>query len=289
MSETNSTPDYKPGDIVNGHRLTETPAGLQWLPVEGAVATHSSSAEEMTENTPKVSTPWYKRKGIIIPAAVVATIIFIGSIGAANRDTDDTAATKPLATAEPTAEATEEATEEAAAEPTVAPVIESVDVPDVSGLTVAEAATILSELGFSIGDAPASDHIVTGTSPAMGDAVDSGTTVNISGEAPAPTMTMGQTNAVKQAESYLRFSSFSRAGLIDQLSSEYGEGFSVEDATFAVDHIEVNWNEQAAKQAASYLELSSFSRDGLYDQLTSEYGEGFTPEQAEYALQSVGY
>lgn len=105
--------------------------------------------------------------------------------------------------------------------------------------------------------------------------------------------TLGQQNAIKSAKSYLGTMSFSRKGLVDQLSSEYGEGYSAEDAEFAVSYLEqnnlVDWNEQAYKSAQSYLETSSFSRDGLYDQLTSDYGEGYTPEQAEYALQKVGY
>lgn len=94
----------------------------------------------------------------------------------------------------------------------------------------------------------------------------------------APTPTKGQLNALKKAESYLNYSAFSRAGLIDQL--EY-EGFSTEDATYAVDNVKVDWNEQAVKKANSYLSYSSFSRQGLIDQL--EY-EGFTPEQAEYGV-----
>ena len=95
--------------------------------------------------------------------------------------------------------------------------------------------------------------------------------------------TMGQKNARKKAESYLRFSAFSREGLIDQL--EY-EGFTNEDSVYAVDKLNVDWNEQAAKKAESYLDFSSFSRDGLIDQL--EY-EGFTYEQAVYGVEAVGY
>jgi hypothetical protein len=81
----------------------------------------------------------------------------------------------------------------------------------------------------------------------------------------------------------LNFTNFSRQGLIEQL--EY-EGFSVEDATFAVDTIVIDWNEQAALSAESYLSFSSFSRQGLFDQLLYE---GFTPEQAEYGVTAVGY
>lgn len=102
-------------------------------------------------------------------------------------------------------------------------------------------------------------------------------------ESETPELTIGQKNAVRKAESYLDLMAFSRSGLIEQL--EY-EGFSTEDATFAVDYIEVDWNEQAALKAESYLGLMAFSADGLAEQL--EY-EGFTDEQIAYALKAVGY
>ncbi|MBO3102277.1 Ltp family lipoprotein [Cellulomonas sp. zg-ZUI168] len=104
--------------------------------------------------------------------------------------------------------------------------------------------------------------------------------------------TVSQQNAYRSAESYLRFKGFSRAGLINQLTSEYGEGFPAADAEFAVARLEaeggVDWNAEAAEAAKSYLELTSFSRQGLLDQLTSEYGEQFTPEQAEYGVSQTG-
>ncbi len=95
--------------------------------------------------------------------------------------------------------------------------------------------------------------------------------------------TMGQLNAIGQAKSYLNYTAFSRQGLIEQL--EY-EGYSTEDATFAVDHIEVDWMEQAAKTAQNYLDYTSFSRQGLIEQLEFE---GFTNEQAAYGASAVGY
>src|SRR5688500_12143373 len=98
----------------------------------------------------------------------------------------------------------------------------------------------------------------------------------------APAMTMAQEQAIGAAESYLNVSAFSRKGLINQLSSAYGEGFTVADATYAVDHITVDWNEQAAKSAKSYLQVTNFSRKGLIDQLESSSGEGFTHAQAVY-------
>ncbi len=101
-------------------------------------------------------------------------------------------------------------------------------------------------------------------------------------------ITLAMENALESAENYLSFSAFSRLGLIEQLSSEYGEGFEVADATWAVDHLRVNWNEQAVKSAKDYLEFSSFSRQGLIEQLSSAYGDQFTVAQATYAVNKIG-
>jgi hypothetical protein len=100
---------------------------------------------------------------------------------------------------------------------------------------------------------------------------------------------MSQTEALGSAISYLDDGmGFSRAGLIKQLDSPYGEKFSVADATWAVDHSGANWDAQAVESAKSYLASGSFSRDGLIQQLTSSYGEGFTYAQATYAAGKVG-
>lgn len=92
--------------------------------------------------------------------------------------------------------------------------------------------------------------------------------------------------------SYLGHSAFSRAGIVGQLSSEYGEAYPLGDAEFAVARLEaeggVDWNAEAAEAAASYLSHTAFSRQGLLDQLTSQYGEQFTPEQAEYGVSTTG-
>src|SRR5690606_24017448 len=103
-----------------------------------------------------------------------------------------------------------------------------------------------------------------------------------------PDYTVSQENAIRSAESYLDLMGFSRDGLIDQLSSEYGDGFSKADAIFAVDHVEVDWNAEAVEAGESYLELTGFSRAGLIDQLSSEYGDQFTLEQATYAADKLG-
>ena len=80
----------------------------------------------------------------------------------------------------------------------------------------------------------------------------------------------------------MRYSSFSYDGLVEQL--EY-EGFSHEDAVYAVDNCGADWKEQAVEMAESYLSISTFSRSELIRQLIYE---GFTREQAEYGVEANG-
>lgn len=103
-----------------------------------------------------------------------------------------------------------------------------------------------------------------------------------------PELTESQQQAIATAQDYLDFQAFSRLGLIDQLSSEYGDAFPKKDAEFAVDSLDVDWNEQAAKAAQEYLDYDSFSRQGLIDQLSSKYGDQFTVEQATYGVDQTG-
>jgi Host cell surface-exposed lipoprotein len=106
----------------------------------------------------------------------------------------------------------------------------------------------------------------------------------------APQETASQQQAIQAAEGYLSDGQgFSYQGLIDQLDSPDGNGFSVADATFAVNHVSVDWRHQAAIAAQGYMsDGQGFSCSGLLQQLTSAYGSQFTQAQAEYAVQSVG-
>jgi colicin import membrane protein len=70
--------------------------------------------------------------------------------------------------------------------------------------------------------------------------------------------------------------------MIDQLKYE---GYSSSDATYAVDQLNVDWNDQAAKSARSYLELMPFSRAERIDQLIFE---GFTSSQAASGVSRAG-
>ena len=94
--------------------------------------------------------------------------------------------------------------------------------------------------------------------------------------------TVAQTQAIRSAEEYLEYMPFSRVGLIGQL--EY-EGFSTSDATYAVDHIRVDWKAQAVREAKGYLEYAAFSESGLVAQLRYEE---YTEEQALYGVQASG-
>jgi hypothetical protein len=107
--------------------------------------------------------------------------------------------------------------------------------------------------------------------------------------APAgPALTQQQQNAARSAQDYLDTMAFSRLGLIDQLSSAYGEGYAVKDATIAVDSLHVDWNAQAVLSAKAYLASQPFSCKGLIAQLDSRYGERFTVAQATYGAKQAG-
>lgn len=97
-----------------------------------------------------------------------------------------------------------------------------------------------------------------------------------------------QKNAVRSAEQYISMTGFSREGLIDQLSSDGGEGYEVADATIAIDSLNIDWNEQAVRSAEQYLDMMGFSCNGLIDQLSSDGGEGYTIDQAAYGAQQAG-
>ena len=102
-------------------------------------------------------------------------------------------------------------------------------------------------------------------------------------------MTGAQQQAVDSAQDYLsEGQGFSKQGLLNQLTSSFGEGFSKSDAEFAIKYLNPNWDQQAVDSAKSYLsEGQGFSEQGLLQQLTTNAGEGFTEAQAEYAINSL--
>ena len=133
-----------------------------------------------------------------------------------------------------------------------------------------------------ISDFNADSEVHTSTSSHDGE-LSSRSNAEISNQEIQSAPTTGQKNALSTALQYLSVLSFSRSGLIDQL--EY-EGFTNEEAVYAVDNCGADWNEQASKCAKHYLELMPFSRQELVDQLLYE---GFTQSQAEYGVSQNGY
>lgn len=93
--------------------------------------------------------------------------------------------------------------------------------------------------------------------------------------------------AVAKAQLYVETMPFSEEGLYDQLTSEMGEQFSPEAAQYAINMIEVNWDEEALEAALIYLEDLHMSPDAIHEQLVHPNGNQFTEEQADYAVANL--
>ncbi|MDY0912869.1 FxLYD domain-containing protein [Rathayibacter festucae] len=106
MSENTPPPAYQVGDVVNGHRLTETVNGLQWIPVE---ALPLPTPDDSSAPVAKRSMPAWAW-GAVGAGAVVVLATAIGiAVGVAGA-TDDVASaprSSPTRIAEPDQRATE--------------------------------------------------------------------------------------------------------------------------------------------------------------------------------------
>lgn len=94
-------------------------------------------------------------------------------------------------------------------------------------------------------------------------------------------------NALRSAENYVDIMPMSEKGLYKQLTSEAGEGYPEDAAQYAIDNVEVDYNEQALKSAINYQEIMPMSDDALLQQLTSDAGDQYTTEQAQYAVDNL--
>lgn len=94
-------------------------------------------------------------------------------------------------------------------------------------------------------------------------------------------------SALKSGESYGKRMHMSKQGIYDQLSSEYGEQFSAEAAQYAIENLDIDYNENALASAKSYATTMNMSKIGVYKQLISEHGEKFTPEEGQYAIDNI--
>lgn len=135
-----------------------------------------------------------------------------------------------------------------------------------------------------------SDSVANGgyisQSPAAGTKLEKGSIITVhysKGKEP----TMEDKNALAKAESYSELMHMSKAGIYDQLTSSYGEGFSQEAAQYAVDHLVADYKKNALEKAKDYQSTMHMSRQSVYEQLTSSYGEKFTAEEAQYAIDNL--
>ncbi|WP_246553212.1 Ltp family lipoprotein [Paenibacillus tritici] len=92
--------------------------------------------------------------------------------------------------------------------------------------------------------------------------------------------------ALGSAQSYAESMHMSKAGIYEQLTSEYGENFPKEAAKYAIDNIVYDWKENALLSAQSYAEMNMSDKE-IYNQLISEYGERFTKQEAQYAIDNL--
>lgn len=94
-------------------------------------------------------------------------------------------------------------------------------------------------------------------------------------------------SALSQAKTYSDMMHMSKAGIYQQLTSEYGGKFTTEAAQYAIDNVNADWNNNALKSAETYSDTMHMSKAGIYNQLTSEHGEQFTAEESQYAVDNV--
>ena len=96
-------------------------------------------------------------------------------------------------------------------------------------------------------------------------------------------LTNPQKNAVRSAKDWLEYSAYSRNNLIETLSQS--DGYTIRDATFAVDSLDINWAKQAKKAAKDWIEYSAYSRKNLIETLSQS--DGYTIDDATVAVDGL--
>ncbi len=87
--------------------------------------------------------------------------------------------------------------------------------------------------------------------------------------------------AERRAKEYLSDAVYSRSGLIEEVETD---GFSIEEATAAVDNCDVDWFTQAKKDAQKRMKYGGSSYETIIEFLIDE---GYTREQSEYGARAV--
>lgn len=99
--------------------------------------------------------------------------------------------------------------------------------------------------------------------------------------------TAEQQNALESAKTYADDMNMSKKAVYDQLTSSYGGKFKADDAQYAIDNLDADWNNNALESAKTYSKEMHMSKDSIYDQLTSSYGAKFTSSEAKYAVDNL--
>ncbi|WP_222122245.1 Ltp family lipoprotein [Dermacoccus nishinomiyaensis] len=241
-----------------------------------------SPSPYLAEQSAAPQRPWFKKKRYW--AGGIAALVIVGSALGQNKDGGTpsaaaVAASSPSTTSADASQSPSQPTSTSSAAPSVVTVTTTVQ-PSTSS-TSADAADPTSNepVGTESDDTPAAASAATSTETAE--------PVEESTSAPqaADGLSDKQQLARQAANNYLDTMPFSRLGLISQLSSEYGDGYSLADATAAVNSLTVDWNAQAVKAANNYLDTMPFSCSALTQQLSSEYGDKYTAAQAAYGAQ----
>ncbi|MEG0181591.1 MAG: Ltp family lipoprotein [Bacilli bacterium] len=141
--------------------------------------------------------------------------------------------------------------------------------------------------GAGGGDSTTTDSGTAGTGQAISQNQKTEADVPVAEEKVEADVPTEYKSALRKAKTYSDTMSMSKAGLYDQLTSEYGEKFSQEAAQYAIDNVNADWKGNALKKAKTYQEGMAMSPSAVYDQLVSEYGEKFTAEEAQYAIDNL--
>ena len=223
-----------------------------------------SGAQRDKQGMPLNGYQQHKKLAWIVTGAVIALGILIGALSPKPTATTQIADPAPSVEAEPAA--IEEPVEDAVAD-------EAPEEQPVEETPVAEE--------------PAEEPIVE--EPVAEEPVEA----PVEEEAPVaeeeaePSVPAEYTSALTSAETYSDMMHMSKAGIFDQLTSEYGGQFTEDAAQYAVDTIDADWNNNALESAKTYQNEMAMSPAAIHDQLTSEYGGQFTSSQADYAIDNL--
>ncbi|WAL40630.1 Ltp family lipoprotein [Brevibacterium sp. BRM-1] len=99
-----------------------------------------------------------------------------------------------------------------------------------------------------------------------------------------PNVPAEYSDALSKAGYYAGDGHMSKKGLYRQLTSKNGEGLSKAAATYAVNHVDADWKNNALETAKAFSKNPSYSRSTVYDLLINEKVGGFTEAEAKYAL-----